>query len=187
MHRRDDGMTLVELLVAITILGIIGSVVTSTLFLALRTSTDAQTTLNESNDRETLALMFTRDAQNAPSVLTTASACMPASSTVIVRFVWFETQVGVATQARREVVYSRPTAAATSITRSICVGTSAAIGNPVSSTVTRFISAVSLNCLTSAYATDATCGVATRVVRLSVTPSSPGATPFTVDGARRPI
>ena len=184
--RNEQGFTLIELLVSITILGIIGTALIGTLFIAYKTSSETQTMLNESNDREGVSYWFTRDVQNAPSVLTTATACEPAGNALVVRFQWTETPVASpagSANVAREVVYSTTPVAAGSIslTRSICVAAAAR----VDVTVASFVTAASTQCLTSAYVVDVTCSAATRVVRLSLTPSS-GAAAYTVDGARRP-
>jgi prepilin-type N-terminal cleavage/methylation domain-containing protein len=178
--RTDSGVTLIELLVSVAILGIVGTVLASTMFVAFRTSSDAVTTLNESNDRDALAYTFPRDVQDAPSVLTTATVCIPPASTLVVRFRWTETPVGAASVVR-EVVYSQPSTPNGTVVRSACIGAAPR----VDTVLTRYTAAVALTCLTSTYAIDPSCGASTRVVRLTLTPSS-GSPVYTVEGSRRP-
>jgi prepilin-type N-terminal cleavage/methylation domain-containing protein len=63
--RSQAGFTLVELLVALSVMSIIGAALASALFVGLRTSGDTQTSLDQSNAELALSSALTRDVQNA--------------------------------------------------------------------------------------------------------------------------
>ena len=65
---RDAGVTLVELLVAVSILGVLLAATTGITFVAARTATTADTRLDESNDLLRAATYFGDDVQGAQSV-----------------------------------------------------------------------------------------------------------------------
>jgi prepilin-type N-terminal cleavage/methylation domain-containing protein len=69
---RESGFTLVELLVTMTITGLILTVIVSAVYVGLRTTSDGQRGLAQSNAEQLAANWFTTDVQ---------SACDPTSST----------------------------------------------------------------------------------------------------------
>jgi type II secretory pathway pseudopilin PulG len=66
--RPEAGLTLIELLVSVVILGFIGSVLATALFIGIRTTTQNQTSLDQSNSEQLLANYLVRDV---------AAACSP--------------------------------------------------------------------------------------------------------------
>jgi type II secretory pathway pseudopilin PulG len=61
-------MTLVELLVAVVILGVITSVLGTTLYLGLRTTRDNRTALDQSNGEQLLATWLAKDVHEADTI-----------------------------------------------------------------------------------------------------------------------
>jgi prepilin-type N-terminal cleavage/methylation domain-containing protein len=70
----DDGFTLVELLVSISILGMIMVVLTTAVFMGLRATKDANGSMDESNAASLTAVYFTRDVQGAETISVNDSA-----------------------------------------------------------------------------------------------------------------
>jgi prepilin-type N-terminal cleavage/methylation domain-containing protein len=81
--RREGGFTLVELIVAITILGIIMGAIGAMIITAFRTSTTVSDELNGSRGPKLVARYWTPDVENATEVLPGAGGCGPAGSAVV--------------------------------------------------------------------------------------------------------
>ena len=64
----DDGFTLVEMLISVTILGMLLGALSGTMFVTLRTVAEAATRLDESNDELHATTYFGDDVQGAQSV-----------------------------------------------------------------------------------------------------------------------
>jgi type II secretory pathway pseudopilin PulG len=75
-------MTLVELLTTMVILGVIGTVLASTLWLGFRHTRDNQTQLDQSNAEQLTATYFAKDVQESASVGTTAARACPGATGV---------------------------------------------------------------------------------------------------------
>jgi prepilin-type N-terminal cleavage/methylation domain-containing protein len=75
--RADDGFTLIEVLVSISILGVIMVVLCTAVIMGLRSTTDANVKFDQSNTAEFVNLHFTGDVQGADvvSVDNAASSC----------------------------------------------------------------------------------------------------------------
>jgi prepilin-type N-terminal cleavage/methylation domain-containing protein len=71
----DPGFTLVELLVAITILGIITTALGTALYVGIRAAGDEQRTLDESNAEQLVAHFLSNDVKSACSSALTVPAC----------------------------------------------------------------------------------------------------------------
>jgi prepilin-type N-terminal cleavage/methylation domain-containing protein len=70
-HEGDErGMTLIELMVAVTILGFIMSAIASALYMALKLPTDAQSRNTLSTDASFLVNQYSDDVANAPTEAT---------------------------------------------------------------------------------------------------------------------
>jgi prepilin-type N-terminal cleavage/methylation domain-containing protein len=68
VRRGERGFTLVEMLVCISILGIIFTVITAALMVGLRSTSNAGVKFDESNAAQFTALHFTRDVQSADAI-----------------------------------------------------------------------------------------------------------------------
>jgi prepilin-type N-terminal cleavage/methylation domain-containing protein len=71
----DQGFTLVELLVAITILGIITTALGTALYVGIRASGDEQRSLDESNAEQLVAYFLSNDVRSACSSAVTVPSC----------------------------------------------------------------------------------------------------------------
>jgi prepilin-type N-terminal cleavage/methylation domain-containing protein len=71
----DGGFTLVEVLVTVTVLGLIFAVLTDTFVLGLRTTSDTQTNLAQTDTEQFAALWLTKDVRGSTAVATDAAAC----------------------------------------------------------------------------------------------------------------
>lgn len=90
--RSDGGVTLVELLVAAAIMGLVVPAITGALIIGWRTTDATVASLSDSRNRLLLPSTFTRDVQSAVSVDTSAadSTCTQAGDTLVVRLRWTE-------------------------------------------------------------------------------------------------
>ena len=81
--RAQDGFTLVEVLVSISITGVILGAIVSATYFGLRTTTDQRRSLEQSNAEQLLATWFTADVQSAcdPSLTTPSCTRNPNPST----------------------------------------------------------------------------------------------------------
>src|SRR5689334_1254760 len=99
--RSERGFTLIELIVAITILTIIGAAITESLIIGLRTTDNTNTRLGASSDAGLLATYFGSDAQSASDVSTSDTAC--GGVVPVVRLLW--TDPGETAPGTRVVAY----------------------------------------------------------------------------------
>ena len=160
---------MVELLVVIAISGLVIPVLTGALVLGWKTTDATVASLGDSRNRQIAPSLFTRDAQNAETVDTTAadSTCVSAGDTLLVRLRWTETSAAgtsldrvaawVLTSGVERLLERRYCGAATSLTSSV-TATHGVVGTP---TVT---------CRSAAGATVA-CGAAVTV-SLDITDAS---------------
>lgn len=83
----DDGFTLVELLISVTIMGLILSALSGVTFVTLRTAAATDTRLDESNDLLRAAAYFAGDVMGAQSVTASATPRCGTDSSAVVEFV----------------------------------------------------------------------------------------------------
>jgi prepilin-type N-terminal cleavage/methylation domain-containing protein len=83
----DDGFTLVELLISVTVLGIVMSAVAGVMTVTITSAATANTRLTESNDLRRAATYFAADVQGATSVaVATTPRCGTGAAEVVVEF-----------------------------------------------------------------------------------------------------
>jgi prepilin-type N-terminal cleavage/methylation domain-containing protein len=70
----ESGVTLIELLVAVSILGIVMTALSGALFVGLRTTRDTQTSLGQSNAEQLVSTYLTKDIQAAATVRTSGTS-----------------------------------------------------------------------------------------------------------------
>ncbi len=94
-ERGGSGFTLIELTIAISILGLVAAGITSAIIVAMQTTSEANTRLNRSGDLQLTSAFFLADAHGANSFAannqpgftgTSAPACGPAASRLVVEF-----------------------------------------------------------------------------------------------------
>ena len=84
--RADDGLTLVELLVAAAITALIAPVLTGALVIGWRTTDATVSSLSDSRNRQLVPSLFTRDVQGAQTIETSGAGCLQGTDTLVVRF-----------------------------------------------------------------------------------------------------
>jgi prepilin-type N-terminal cleavage/methylation domain-containing protein len=89
MMQDDRGFTLVELLVAIVILGVVVAAISASIIVGLKTTDRTSQRLAESHDAQMVSSFFATDVESATDVSLTDTACS-GGSTVVVRFSWTE-------------------------------------------------------------------------------------------------
>lgn len=84
---RDEGLTLVELLISVTILGLVLSAMCGMTFVSMRTAADSGTRLDESNDLLLATAYFAADVMGAQSVAVSATPRCGTDGSAVVEFV----------------------------------------------------------------------------------------------------
>ena len=115
--RRDDGFTLIELVLSVAILGIVSAALLGVVFQYLKTTTDTSARLNESTDQQFVSTYWQNDVSSlgrrtfdvASASFSTAQSvfvgsagpggCGSSVGSVAVAFAWNEFDVGVAAPA----------------------------------------------------------------------------------------
>ena len=180
--RSDAGLTLVELLAAVAITGVIIPALTGALIIGWRTTDDTIARLSDNRNRALTPSLWTRDAQSATTVDRNGavSTCLlPAGDTLLARFAWTETPLtGPAVTRVAAWVWTGSTTKL--VERRYC-----ATGGAITSSVTTahdVAAAPVATCRTAGGADVPGCGTTTVVVDLSVT--DPSGT-FLATGRRR--
>jgi prepilin-type N-terminal cleavage/methylation domain-containing protein len=153
--RRDDGFTLVELLVCITILGIVMVALCAAVSIGLRSTVNANVMFDESNTAQFTSLHYASDVQGAESVAVndSTSSCGGAAKLKL-----------TSTNADRVVAYAvTGSSSPYTFVRRVCSPSSA---TPLETTLA--------SNLTSTSAVAASCNTGCKQVTLSV--DQPGAT-----------
>ena len=168
--RSQAGVTLVELLVATAILGVIIPVLTSALVIGWRTTDTTIARLSDSRNRAITPSLWTRDAQSAKTVDTNSgvTTCLNGADTLLARFTWTETPaVGSAVTRVAAWVWTGSTTKL--LERRYC-----ATGGSITSSVSAAhdVAVAPVPTCRDAGGTAVTCGASTRVVDLAVTDPS---------------
>ncbi len=123
---RDDGFTLAELLIAITVLGIIAPVMAGAIVLGLKMTTSTSGQLAASHNRQQLAGFFTSDVQSAVTIADETSAdtttCMAAGQTLVGRFSWTDVDATAISTARVVTYVTATVAGEKQLIRNSCTG-----------------------------------------------------------------
>ncbi len=190
--RGDDGFTLVELLVAITILGVIALPLSTAMTTGLRFIGRSDQKFNDSRSALISAAYFAGDVAAANTVVPNdASAC--GGGTALVSFGSRDATAGVAAPVNTEVsyVYDTSVAANQKLLRKSCVNGGAAT---TSTAAVSLGAAPVVTCFDTAGALKASCAAADRVKMVvtqaanlaSPSDPTPAAYTFTLEGTRRP-
>ena len=98
LRSKDGGYTLPEMLVAVSIAGLIAGVIGAAFIIGSKTTVEARTRLAESHDAQLLTSYFRNDAASASTVSTTGvppGACLlsdlPAGTAPVAAFTWADT------------------------------------------------------------------------------------------------
>jgi prepilin-type N-terminal cleavage/methylation domain-containing protein len=183
---KDDGFTLVELLVAMTILGLVMAAITGVLYNAMFTSSRTNARINESSDRQRLSLWLARDVENAKGWSTSTGTCTPAGNRLVLALTW--TDKTVTATNTREINYSATPVSGNyeTLVRSSCTnGTRAtqSVGMWVTpSPVSPGTPSEVVTCLDAAYAAIACTSTSVRSITLTITESGGS---FSATGTRR--
>jgi prepilin-type N-terminal cleavage/methylation domain-containing protein len=170
----EDGLTLIEMLVALTILGIVMVVLTAAVIEGLRDTQSADVKFTESNGAQFTSLYFTHDVQGAENVSLndTASTCGGAAV------------LKLNSPAADRIVAYATTGSPLQLVRRVCSPSSA---TPLTTTL---VSALNASTDVTASATPASCTTACTQVTLTVSqPGAPGVVSglnFTVSATPRP-
>jgi prepilin-type N-terminal cleavage/methylation domain-containing protein len=177
----DDGVTLVELLVSVAILGLVTPVLMGSVVLGYRTTGATVDRLSDSRNRAIVPSLFVRDVQSATTVATAPGACEQAGDTLVVRLRWTTTPATGSAVTRVAAWVTTTSGGVTRLERRSCDDSTGAMAAVSSVTAAHGVTgAPSVACRAAGGAATA-CSSAVRV-ELSVTDSS-GA--FTTAGRRR--
>jgi hypothetical protein len=178
--RAEDGTTLVELLVAIAITGLIIGPISAGLIIGLRTSGETATRLAGSSEAQFLSIVLPPDIESTGNaagdvVVSTTANTECSGITNVLRLRWTTSDSGTSTTYQAAYAITGTAIAGWKLKRSFCVGAGAA--------TTRTIAR---NLASATAATTATTGTK---VSMTVTEAKSAVTPtaytFTISGNRR--
>jgi prepilin-type N-terminal cleavage/methylation domain-containing protein len=177
--RREDGFTMVELLVAVALTSLIVPVLTSALVVGWRTTDDTLAQLADTRNRQLVPSLLTRDVQSATSVskTVTASSCILPTDTLLVQLTIVQpTSASAVSQSIGWVL--TPTQL---VARRTCASGSSTVLSSVSAA--HDVSSATVYCRASnASARTSTCPAASPIVDLVVVDRTGT---FTATGTRR--
>jgi prepilin-type N-terminal cleavage/methylation domain-containing protein len=179
---RDDGFTVIELLIALTVSGLILAPLAAAIFVGFRTTGDTQTRLAQSDSANVLAAYFIPDVQNA-SILgfgATQLDCGSASGPVDIALTWLPYQAASSTVG----YYTADVGGKTELRRRVCRGDDIVAEVKVLGNVTGGVTPACVNSAGGA------CNGSLsdwRSVTLAVTQQAPGDSPYqtTLTASRR--
>ncbi len=116
----EEGMTLIELLIAIVITGLILAPIAASLFLGLRATDGTILRLNESHDRQLLSTYFPRDILSADSAPDTNAGCSPPLHSNKLRVEWDE-KIGATTDTYVSAYQIVPEGTEWVLNRHLCI------------------------------------------------------------------
>jgi prepilin-type N-terminal cleavage/methylation domain-containing protein len=178
----DEGFTLVELMVAVAILGIVMGAITAATIVGLRTTDETSTRLSESHNAQMASTFFAHDVASASDVSLTDTACS-GGATVVVRFAWSEYTTAAGTSVPKVASYVvEHDAAEKRLVRRLCAGAGVTLVGSVA--VVHFPLSVANPVIACDLATPGTCPSATpTTVTLSMSEASTYR--YAVSGTRR--
>jgi prepilin-type N-terminal cleavage/methylation domain-containing protein len=185
-RRKQQGFTLVEVLIAMSISGALGAVIVAAIITSLNLASSTNTILKDSADTSLISSFLIRDAQAAggtdpvsaqadPSlgVSTTDWAGCTQTGSLVVRFAWVD-HSSVSTKQTVVVTYGLN---GTTFVRELCKGTNA----PVGATLGRNISTAAASCDTT------NCVAANSVTVALVGAGSTAPLHFSLTASLRPL
>jgi prepilin-type N-terminal cleavage/methylation domain-containing protein len=122
--REDAGFTLVELLIAVAILGVLGVAFGELGFIGFKTTAQATTLFAGSHDAQIAQTFWQQDAQDAATVDSVASdtRCVQTGDTLVVRFTGQDTDASAAVTTHVETYVQRVSGTETQLIRRACSG-----------------------------------------------------------------
>lgn len=181
IRRGDSGVTLVELLVSVAILGLIAPILTGSLVLGWRTTDATVDRLSDSRNRSLVPSLFVRDAQNATTVTTSSGTCQQAGDALVVLLRWTSTPATGSAVTRVAAWVTTTSGGITRLERRSCDDASGSMTAVSSVTAAHgVVGTPAVTCRASGGSVTA-CASAVRV-ELSVTDASGS---FTAAGRRR--
>lgn len=183
---RDEGFTLVELVLSVAILGLVMTAICGAMVVGLRTTTEADNRVGASNDVQFASTWFADDVASANEVLESGFTSCGSYSDIVVQFLNRDHDAPTARPTAAPsptpvpvsltITYALRTVTATDGTfrelhRVACTG-----GNVTDDVVARRLSAT---------ASTPTPSVSGKTVQLTLNPGDADAAPFTLRGTRR--
>ncbi|MDX6228136.1 MAG: hypothetical protein QOI76_1526, partial [Frankiales bacterium] len=126
MSRLDEGFTLPELMISITVLGIVAPAMAGAIVLGLKMTSSTSSQLAASHNRQELAGFFTSDVQSAVTIADQTSVdtttCLSSGQTLVGRLSWTDVD-SAATSTSRVVTYVSATVGGErQLIRNTCTG-----------------------------------------------------------------
>ena len=192
MKRSSDGFTLIEVLLAVTILGLVMAPLSGAMFLLLRTNGATSDRVSAAHDELMLAAYWSGDVQSTTTIsMTDATSCPAGSSgsTLVARLRWTDLDSANVTVTRVVAYWSVPSSATSDaqLVRQTCddAGSTGSVALRSAVTVTHGLTSAGVSCFSSS-GTDTTSAGCSPVASARLTVSSgTSATPNVLTGRRR--
>jgi prepilin-type N-terminal cleavage/methylation domain-containing protein len=192
MRRRDAGFTLVELLLAVTILGIIAVPLTGAFLLLLKTNGAIGDRVSAAHDELMLAGYWPQDVQSTTSISTTDTttcAAVAGGATLVARLRWTDLDASNVTVTRAVSYWSVPATASSDaqLVRETCddggsPGTMAVRG---AVTVTHQLTSASISCFDASGGDTTATGCSPLLTARLTVSSTTASSPSVLTGRRR--